>query len=79
MFLRDEEGCGRADRDTARRCAVDATFVGRVRGSRMSSTREPAPRTCRDHHGDATQMDAARLGRPQPAPDPRLSRPRCQS
>lgn len=63
MLLEDEEWATWADREIARRCAVDHTFVGRMRGSLVPNTSEPAPRTYQDRHGNVSQMDTARIGR----------------
>lgn len=74
ILLEDSEWSTWSDREIARRCAVDNSFVSRLRSSLLQNNSEPTPLTCniasepeprtyRDRYGNVTQMRTASIGR----------------
>lgn len=64
-LLRDDEWSKWSDREIARRCGVDHTFVGRIRSSLETNTSEnDRPRTYTTKHGTTAQMRTENIGRP---------------
>jgi len=59
-MLNDEEWGSWSDREIARRCGVDHTFVGKIRCSLVSDTSE---RTYKDRYGNVHTMNTANIGK----------------
>ncbi|MCJ2074248.1 hypothetical protein MKK68_01040, partial [Methylobacterium sp. E-016] len=78
ILLEDDEWSTWADREIARRCAVDNKTVARLREELTPHTEEilseAAPRTYEDRHGNVTQMRTAAIGR-KPAEPPPVGEP----
>ena len=66
-LIQDPEWSQWSDRDIARRCHVDHTFVGKVRKSLVSNTSEPVgERTYINKQGQVCKMKVTQIGKGKP-------------